>query len=279
MGGRIDAHLDASEPEPVGTIVASSSALVGARVDPALVPSLIDEVPALAVAAAFASGELRSPAPPSCGQGERPHRGARERASRARGGVRELPDGLVVRGGARLRGARVDSHDDHRIAMALAVRLSAPRADRDRARRVRLGLFPGVLCRRRTGHGPCLSDRRASCWSGSWARARPDRPASGTPPRLPVRRPGPPDRAARGPQGRSAVPGTRRGRFRALELEEARRRVRLPGLVVATGGGAFAQPATRACSRPGPHGLAAVQPGERAGPDSARRQPPAGREP
>jgi 3-phosphoshikimate 1-carboxyvinyltransferase len=27
----------------------------------------------------------------------------------------------VVSGGARLRGARVDSHDDHRIAMALAV--------------------------------------------------------------------------------------------------------------------------------------------------------------
>ena len=46
--------LDGREPEPVGTIVASSSSLVGTRIDPALVPSLIDEVPALAVAGAFA---------------------------------------------------------------------------------------------------------------------------------------------------------------------------------------------------------------------------------
>jgi 3-phosphoshikimate 1-carboxyvinyltransferase len=35
--------------------------------------------------------------------------------------VRELPDGLVVEGGAGLRGSHVRSHGDHRIAMALAV--------------------------------------------------------------------------------------------------------------------------------------------------------------
>ena len=34
--------------------------------------------------------------------------------------VEELPDGMIVRG-ARLHGAALDSHDDHRIAMALAV--------------------------------------------------------------------------------------------------------------------------------------------------------------
>jgi 3-phosphoshikimate 1-carboxyvinyltransferase len=35
--------------------------------------------------------------------------------------VEERPDGLVVHGGRPLRGARVRAHDDHRIAMALAV--------------------------------------------------------------------------------------------------------------------------------------------------------------
>lgn len=35
--------------------------------------------------------------------------------------IRELPEGLVIRGGKRLRGGRVDSCGDHRIAMSAAV--------------------------------------------------------------------------------------------------------------------------------------------------------------
>jgi 3-phosphoshikimate 1-carboxyvinyltransferase len=35
--------------------------------------------------------------------------------------VEELPEGLTFAGGSRLTGATVDSHDDHRLAMALAV--------------------------------------------------------------------------------------------------------------------------------------------------------------
>jgi 3-phosphoshikimate 1-carboxyvinyltransferase len=122
MGGRIETQLEASEPEPVGTIVASSSALRGMRVDPALVPSLIDEVPALAVAAAFASGELEITGASELRLKESDRIAALVSGLRALGAhVRELPDGLVVAGGARLRGARVLSHDDHRIAMALAI--------------------------------------------------------------------------------------------------------------------------------------------------------------
>jgi len=122
MGGRIEVQLEASEPEPVGSIVASSSALRGTRVDPALVPWLIDEVPALAVAAAFASGELEITGASELRWKESDRIAALASGLRALGaGVRELPDGLVVAGGARLRGARVFSHDDHRIAMALAI--------------------------------------------------------------------------------------------------------------------------------------------------------------
>jgi 3-phosphoshikimate 1-carboxyvinyltransferase len=122
MGGRVETELVETEPEPVGTIVASSSALVGVRVDPALVPSLIDEVPALAVAGAYATGELEITGAAELRLKESDRITALVSGLLALGvPVRELPDGLVVTGGARLRGARIDSHDDHRIAMALAV--------------------------------------------------------------------------------------------------------------------------------------------------------------
>jgi 3-phosphoshikimate 1-carboxyvinyltransferase len=122
MGGKVEARVEAREPEPVGSIVASSSALEGTAIRPELVPSLVDEVPALAVAAAFAKGELRV-----TGAGELRLKESDRIAALASGlaamgaGVQELPDGLVVEGGRRLRGAAVHSHDDHRIAMALSI--------------------------------------------------------------------------------------------------------------------------------------------------------------
>jgi 3-phosphoshikimate 1-carboxyvinyltransferase len=122
MGGRVETRLETTDPEPVGSIVATSSTLHGTTVDPALVASLIDEVPALAVAACRAEGTFTLT-------------GARElrvkesdRIATITGGlgrlgarIRELPDGIVVEGGAPLRGTRVRSGGDHRIAMALAV--------------------------------------------------------------------------------------------------------------------------------------------------------------
>ena len=122
MGGRVETELHETEPEPVGTIVACSSTLRGTRVDPDLVPSLIDEVPALAVAGAFASGELEITGASELRYKESDRIAALASGLQALGvPVRELPDGLVVTGGAQLHGASVDSHDDHRIAMALAV--------------------------------------------------------------------------------------------------------------------------------------------------------------
>jgi 3-phosphoshikimate 1-carboxyvinyltransferase len=122
MGGRVEARLESTSPEPVGSILASSSSLRGTRIDPALVPSLIDEVPALAVAAAFASGrfEVSGAAELRVKESDRLHAlacglgalGAR---------VEEREDGLVVEGGAPLTGTVVPSFGDHRIAMALSV--------------------------------------------------------------------------------------------------------------------------------------------------------------
>jgi 3-phosphoshikimate 1-carboxyvinyltransferase len=91
------------------------------------VPDMIDEFPVLFVAAACASGTTVV-------------RGAAElrvkesdRIATMTAGLRSLgivvdetPDGAVIHGG-QLRGGRIDSHGDHRIAMAFAI--AAQRAD------------------------------------------------------------------------------------------------------------------------------------------------------
>jgi len=86
-----------------------------------------DMVPTLAVLAAFARGETRigNVAHLRIKESDRLRVTASELAKL---GVdaEELPDGLVVRGGE-VRGAAVEAHDDHRIAMAFAVAgLKAP---------------------------------------------------------------------------------------------------------------------------------------------------------
>jgi 3-phosphoshikimate 1-carboxyvinyltransferase len=122
MGGRVETRVESSDPEPVGSILASTSDLRGTTVDPRRVPSLIDEAPALAVAASFARGTFTLSGAKELRVKESDRVAAMaEGLGRLGGHVRELPDGLVVEGGKGLRGAAVRSHGDHRIAMALAV--------------------------------------------------------------------------------------------------------------------------------------------------------------
>lgn len=121
MGAQLDVEPERSEPEPVGTLRARSSRLGGAEIDPAELPGLIDEVPALAAAAACADGELVVTGASELRVKESDRIAALADGLGALGArVEERPDGLTV-GGAPLRGARVEARDDHRIAMALAV--------------------------------------------------------------------------------------------------------------------------------------------------------------
>jgi 3-phosphoshikimate 1-carboxyvinyltransferase len=122
MGGDIEMGLTSESPEPVGWIVARSSRLGGATVVPAQVPALIDEVPALAVAAACAEGEFTLSGAEELRVKESDRLATlHEGLSRLGVDVTERPDGLVVRGGRPLRGAVVRAHHDHPIAMARAV--------------------------------------------------------------------------------------------------------------------------------------------------------------
>ena len=90
----------------------------------AAVPGLIDEIPVLAVAAAVAEGTtvFRNAAELRVKESDRV-----ETIAEGLGGlgvaVDRHPDGISVTGrvGGRFEGGPVDSHGDHRIAMALAV--------------------------------------------------------------------------------------------------------------------------------------------------------------
>jgi 3-phosphoshikimate 1-carboxyvinyltransferase len=122
MGGRVETRLETTTPEPVGSIFAASSRLHGTTVDPARVASLIDEVPALAVAACRAEGTFTLTGARELRVKESDRIAAiAQGLGRLGARIRELPDGLVVEGGRPLRGAAVRSLGDHRIAMALAV--------------------------------------------------------------------------------------------------------------------------------------------------------------
>ncbi len=125
MGGDlVISNVREESGEQVGDITARHSALKGVEVPPERAPSMIDEYPILAVAAAFADG-----ATAMRGIGEMRVKESDRIALMAAGlascgvGVEEEPEGLIVVGSARgnhavVGGGRVTTKGDHRIAMS-----------------------------------------------------------------------------------------------------------------------------------------------------------------
>ncbi|KAB7769313.1 3-phosphoshikimate 1-carboxyvinyltransferase [Xanthomonas maliensis] len=107
--------------EPVADLRVRHAPLQGARIPEALVPDMIDEFPALFVAAAAAQGQTVV-----SGAAELRVKESDRLAAMANGlrtlGVRvdETDDGATLHGGP-IGGGRIDSHGDHRIAMAFAI--------------------------------------------------------------------------------------------------------------------------------------------------------------
>ncbi|MFN4873068.1 MAG: 3-phosphoshikimate 1-carboxyvinyltransferase [Akkermansiaceae bacterium] len=122
MGAHLTETSHASDGEPIGSIEIHGAALKGTTLLPEEIPNLIDEIPVIAVAAALASGETHI-------------RGARElrvketdritttvESLRKMGvDVEELEDGMIIHGGKPLHAAEIESHGDHRIAMAFCI--------------------------------------------------------------------------------------------------------------------------------------------------------------
>jgi len=107
--------------EPLADISVRAGPLKGAVIPPDLVPLAIDELPVLFIAAACATGETLV-----TGASELRVKESDRLAVMAEGlsalGVRceLLADGIRIQGGG-LHGGRVDSHGDHRVAMAFAM--------------------------------------------------------------------------------------------------------------------------------------------------------------
>src|SRR6185503_21263788 len=121
-GARVDVQpTSESAGEPSGTIVVEHDRTGSVEIGPSDVPGLIDELPAIAALAAHG--------------GEVTVRGAAElrvkesdRIATLVAGFRNLgiaaeerPDGFTIRGAGSPAGGTADAHDDHRIAMALAI--------------------------------------------------------------------------------------------------------------------------------------------------------------
>jgi 3-phosphoshikimate 1-carboxyvinyltransferase len=107
--------------EPVADLRVRHARLRGIEVPEHLVPDMIDEFPALFVAAALAQGRtvVRGAAELRVKESDRiAVTAAALQALGAR--VLETPDGAVIDGGP-LHGGSVDSHGDHRVAMSLAI--------------------------------------------------------------------------------------------------------------------------------------------------------------
>lgn len=110
--------------EPVADLVVRASRLKGVEVPAARAPSMIDEYPILAVAAAFAEGTTRM-----TGLGELRVKESDRLAAMARGlaacgvAVEETQDTLVVHGTGRIPAgdATIATQFDHRIAMSFLV--------------------------------------------------------------------------------------------------------------------------------------------------------------
>jgi 3-phosphoshikimate 1-carboxyvinyltransferase len=111
-----------AEGERIAALAVESAEPVGTTVAGPLIPRLIDEVPALAVLAATARGatEIRDAAELRVKESDRIAAVKRELA-KMDVRIDERPDGMVIPGGQRFRGAHVASGGDHRMAMALAI--------------------------------------------------------------------------------------------------------------------------------------------------------------
>ena len=107
--------------EPVGDLVVCHAPLHGVELPEALVPDMIDEFPALFVAAAVAEGRTTIRGAAELRVKESDRLAAMATGLRVLGAhVEEAPDGAVIEGGA-LAGGTVESLTDHRIAMSFAV--------------------------------------------------------------------------------------------------------------------------------------------------------------
>lgn len=123
MGGNIS-YIDRRtvSGEEVADINVRTSSLHGTTVEGDIIPTLIDELPVIAVMAAYADGTtvIRDAAELKVKESDRIAT-VTENLRAMGADITPTPDGFVINGGRPLHGASIHTHKDHRIAMSFAV--------------------------------------------------------------------------------------------------------------------------------------------------------------
>lgn len=131
--------------EPVADLRVRHAELAATTIEGAEIPRLVDEIPILSLAAACATGTtvIRDAQELRVKESDRLAAISRE-LGKLGVRVRELPDGLEITGPTIWRSADVESQDDHRMAMTLALAsLLAPRPVRVGGTRATETSYPG----------------------------------------------------------------------------------------------------------------------------------------
>ena len=123
MGARVTvSNMRTEGSEPVADVTVASSSLTCTTIKGAIIPALIDEIPILAVAAAMATGQTVIADAAELKAKETDRIQTVVEALQAMGvRVEATADGMIIEGRGHLDATQVDSHGDHRLAMAWAV--------------------------------------------------------------------------------------------------------------------------------------------------------------
>jgi 3-phosphoshikimate 1-carboxyvinyltransferase len=123
MGAQIErVNVQDKAGEPVGDLVVHGSELMGTTIAGDEIPTLIDEIPILVVAAALATGTMVITNAKELRVKETDRIAAMVKGLSQLGvQVEELDDGLIVKGPARLSSGNISTFSDHRIAMSFYI--------------------------------------------------------------------------------------------------------------------------------------------------------------
>ena len=123
MGGNIELlNVNTDNGEPTANLLIKFSALKGITIGGEIIPTLIDEIPIIAIMAAFARGTtvIKDAAELKVKESDRIQ--VMVDNLKAMGAdIESTDDGMIIHGGKDLHGAIIDSHKDHRIAMSFAI--------------------------------------------------------------------------------------------------------------------------------------------------------------
>ncbi len=108
--------------EPVADLIVRTSSLHGTTIGGSIIPTLIDELPVIAVLACFAEGTtiIKDAQELKVKESNRIDTVV-DNLKRMGADVEATDDGMIIHGGKPLHGATIDSHLDHRIAMSFAI--------------------------------------------------------------------------------------------------------------------------------------------------------------